>query len=125
MARILVVDDEELVRFSLRAMLEAQEHTVHEASDGNEATEIMKEHDFDMAIVDIFMPEKEGTETIMELRRDYPDLKVVAISGGGQTGDLAYLKVAEAFGAHMVLPKPLTESDLEVAVCKLLGEQSA
>lgn len=125
MARILIVDDEELVRFSLRTMLEEFEHSVEEAADGNEALAKIKEGGFDLAIIDIFMPEKEGTETIMELRRDFPDLKLVAISGGGQTGDLAYLKVAEAFGADMILPKPLTESDLRIAVDSLLGKQDA
>ncbi|MFC1673240.1 response regulator [Pseudomonadota bacterium] len=121
MARILVVDDEELVRFALCTILEDNGHEVEEAANGNECLEVLKKAPaFDIAIVDIFMPEKEGTETILELRRDYPDLKLIAISGGGQTGDLSYLKVAKTFGADMILPKPLTESDVVIAVNSLL-----
>lgn len=120
MARILVVDDEELVRFSLRAMLESNGHDVEEAADGNDCLALLKGAPFDIAIIDIFMPNKEGTETIMELRRDYPDLKLIAISGGGHTGELSYLNAAISFGADLALPKPLSESDLIFAVDRLL-----
>lgn len=120
MARIIVIDDEELVRFSLRAILEEAGHSVKEAADGDEGLALQKEQHFDIAIVDIFMPKKEGTETILEMHRDYPDLKLIAISGGGHSRELSYLNAAQTFGADLALPKPLTESDLIFAVNSLL-----
>ena len=121
MARILVVDDEELVRFTLRAMLEDAGHDVEEAVDGGAGLTQQKEAPFDMIIIDIFMPNKEGTETIMELRRNYPELKLIAISGGGGMGNLSYLEVAKKFGADLALSKPLTEGELLSAVDGLLS----
>jgi len=112
MARILVVDDEELARFTLREILETAGHDVSEAGNGNEAVAQQKEQGFDLIITDIIMPEKEGVETIIDLKRDYPDLKIIAISGGGRTRNLDFLKLAEQYGADKVLAKPFSEDEL-------------
>ncbi|MAF96260.1 MAG: response regulator [Rhodospirillaceae bacterium] len=112
MARILVVDDEELARFTIRDILETAGHDVDEAANGNEAISYQTANPFDLIITDIIMPEKEGVETIIELKRDYPDLKIIAISGGGRTKNLDFLKLADEFGADKILAKPFSEEEL-------------
>jgi len=112
MARILVVDDEELARFTIRDILETAGHEVDEATNGNEAISSQTADPFDLIITDIVMPEKEGVETIIELKRDYPDLKIIAISGGGRTKNVDYLKLADEFGADKILAKPFSEEEL-------------
>ena len=112
MARILVVDDEELARFTIRDILETAGHEVAEAANGKEAIESQTAGPFDLIITDIIMPEKEGVETIIELKRDYPDLKIIAISGGGRTKNLDFLQLADEFGADKILAKPFSEDEL-------------
>lgn len=112
MARILVVDDEKLARFTLREILTAEGHEVVEAVNGVEAIAFQRAHPFDLVITDIIMPEKEGVGTIIEMKRDYPDLKIIGISGGGRTRNLEFLKFAEEFGADKVLAKPFSEDEL-------------
>lgn len=124
MARILVVDDEELARFTLREILEGAGHEVVEATNGNEALANQKAHPFDLIITDIIMPEKEGVETIIELKRDYPNLKIIAISGGGRTRNLDFLNLAEEFGADKILPKPFSEQELLERVNECLSGQA-
>ncbi len=83
MALILVVDDKEPARFTLREILGEAGHEVVEAGDGKAALEQQRAHSIDLVVTDIIMPEQEDVETIIELKRDYPGLKIVAISGGG------------------------------------------
>ncbi|OHC76187.1 MAG: hypothetical protein A3G18_00740 [Rhodospirillales bacterium RIFCSPLOWO2_12_FULL_58_28] len=116
MARILVIDDEELARFTLREILENAGHEVSEARNGNEGIAFQKATPFDLVITDIIMPEKEGVETIIELKRDYPGIRIIGISGGGRTRNLDFLKLAEQFGAARVLAKPFTEDELLACV---------
>ncbi len=120
MARILIIDEEEQVRRYLRKILEAQGHEVVAASDGKLGIELCREEPTDLIITDIFMPEKEGLETIRELRRDYPDVKIIAISGGGRTGNLDFLPLAEKFGALRTLDKPFTRQEMLDAVQEVL-----
>ena len=112
MARILVVDDEELARFTIRDILETAGHEIEEAENGKQAIERQKAEPFDLIVTDIVMPEKEGVETTIELKRDYPDLKIIAISGGGRTKNLDFLHLADAFGADKILAKPFSEDEL-------------
>ena len=112
MARILVVDDEELARFTIREILESAGHEVTEATNGSEAIACQNADPCDLMITDMIMPEKTGVETIVELRRNYPDLKIIAISGGGRAKNLDFLKVAEELGAVKILPKPFSEGEL-------------
>ncbi|MBI4457603.1 response regulator transcription factor [Candidatus Uhrbacteria bacterium] len=112
MARILIIDDEELVRFTLREILVAAGHEVIEASNGNEGVGLQRARPCDIVITDIIMPEKEGLETIVELKGEYPDLKIIAISGGGRTRSLDFLKMAGEFGADHVVIKPFADDDL-------------
>ena len=112
MARILVVDDVELERFVIRQYLESAGHEVAEAENGVEAIAAQKSDSFDLIITDIVMPKKEGVETIIELKRAYPALKIIAVSSGGSSNNPEYLKLAEQFGADKILPKPIPKDVL-------------
>jgi len=99
MARILVVDDEDLVRLTLRQMLEAGGHEVIEAANGKQGVALEAENPVDLVVTDIIMPEQEGIETIVQLRRKNPSLKIIAISGGGRMKNMDFLKIAANVGA--------------------------
>jgi len=112
MARILVIDDEQLARFTIREILEAAGHEVVEAKNGAQGLAFQKAQPCDLVITDIIMPEKEGIETIIEMRRDFPKLPIIGISGGGRTRNMDFLKIAKQYGANVVLAKPFSEEDL-------------
>ncbi len=101
---ILVVDDDAGVRDVVRSMLESEGYCVSVAQNGREALNVLKTQDFQVVITDLVMPEQEGIETIKIVRRDYPAVKVIAMSGafGGD-----YLRIAGYLGAHGTLAKPL------------------
>ena len=122
MACILVVDDEEVVRVTLRQMLEKAGHQVFEAENGVEALRVFEKREADLVITDIIMPEKEGIETIMELRQRKPDLKIIAMSGGGRTGNREYLHLAKSFGADNVLPKPFKMGEVQELVNRTMAQ---
>jgi len=121
MARILVVDDDHDICEVLAMGLTHAGHEVRVAADGASALRHVRAEPFDLIITDIFMPGKEGIETIMEIRRDFPAVKVVAMSGGGRTGDLHYLRDAVALGAVRTLRKPFGRAELLDAVRAALG----
>jgi len=116
MAKILVIDDEATVRYAVRSVLEREGHAVVEAQDGEDAIEILAREPVDVALVDIIMPNKEGMETTFQILRDYPDVRVVAISGGGRNLNFNFLRMAEKLGAHAALKKPFTDDQLIDAV---------
>ncbi len=100
-------------------MLEAEGYEVIDASDGHEGIQRYREAPTDVIITDLIMPEKEGLATIMELRRDFPDAKIIAISGGGK-GMLDFLPVATKLGAQRVLSKPFERDELLGAIQEVL-----
>lgn len=104
----------------LKTMLERDSHDVITAENGTQALQYVKEQLIDAVILDIIMPEKEGFETITELRRDYPNLKIIAISGGGSIGATNYLKLAKTLGAHLAIEKPVGMQELKAAIHQLL-----
>ena len=122
MIKILVVDDEELVRLALRVTLENQGYQVRVAGHGEMALGLLDKGQFDVAIVDMVMPYQDGVETTIEIKRRYPSVKVIAISGGGRTRNLDFLKLAEEFGADAVLQKPITDEQVFKAVSACLAE---
>jgi DNA-binding response OmpR family regulator len=122
MKRILLIDDEEGLRAMLRLSLEKMGYAVMEARDGAEAVALFKAGPFDLVLTDLMMPEKEGLETIRELRKGHPDLKIIAMSGGGRVGASDNLKMAKIFGATTVFSKPFSFQDLQKAVSALLAE---
>lgn len=116
MARVLIVDDELTVRYALRSALENAGHAVTEACDGAQALSVLSIKPIDVVVIDIIMPKKEGMETIVEIRQDYPSAKVIAISGGGRNRNFDFLEMAQVFGVHGVLKKPFTDDQLLEAV---------
>jgi len=120
MTRILVIDDEKPIRTLVRQMLEKAGYEVTEASDGKKGMTILREESSDLVITDILMPDQEGLQTIKELRRDYPEVKIIAISGGGAVGPETYLQTARRFGADRTLTKPFSRDDLLRAVGELI-----
>src|SRR6266576_3627079 len=105
-ARILVMDDDELLREALRVVLEGAGYEVLEASDGEVGLRLQREHAADLVVVDVFMPERDGLEVIKALRVESPQVKIIAVSGGGRTAQIEVLSVAAAFGAARTLVKP-------------------
>lgn len=115
---ILIVDDEEQIRFVLRKILEKEGYTVREASNGNEALHTHREKQADLIITDIIMPDKEGLETILELKNEFPDTKIFAMSGGGKNSPEQYLHMARGLGADRVFIKPFNRKDILSAVAE-------
>jgi len=120
MAKILIVDDDDHVRLMLKKALERDSHDVLTAENGLVAGRLQRESPSEVIILDIIMPEKEGLETIMELRRDDPGVKIIAISGGGQLGPSKYLKMAKILGAAFALEKPVKLDELKAAIHQLI-----
>ena len=120
MARILVIEDDVAVRTVIRKMLVKNGHDVIEAPDGKVGISLFWESPADLIITDILMPEKEGIVTIMELRRDFPDVNILAISGGGKITSGDYLSLAKNIGATRTLSKPFTGKELIGVVEELL-----
>jgi CheY-like chemotaxis protein len=124
MARILVVDDEEGIRSLVRNILVREGHEVTTAGDGVEALRVVERQAVDVVITDLIMPEKEGVETIAELRRRFPAIKIIAISVGGMGGAMDYLRLAKALGAAQTLAKPFTREALLKMVETALAPES-
>ena len=121
MARILLIDDDELLRRTVVRMLAAGSHTVFQADNGKTGAEILKTKKVDVVVTDVFMPEREGLETISLLRRADPALKIIAISGGWTRSGVDYLDMAKQLGAQATLTKPFTKDQILAAVEGCLG----
>jgi CheY-like chemotaxis protein len=122
MAKILVLDDEPSILLMIKKMLEKEGHEVDIALNGKEGMKLFENNKPDLLITDIIMPEKEGLETIHELRMKFPDLKIIAISGGGRIGPDGYLPGAILLGANRVFQKPLDQKEFLQAVAVLLNK---
>jgi CheY-like chemotaxis protein len=121
MATILIIDDEEMIRRTLRLGLEMAGHQVWDAGDGAEGLRLLRRHEVDLVCCDLFMPGQEGLETIRQLRAEFPEVKVVAMSGGGFNGTLGLLSVAQKLGATRLLPKPFTLGRALAVIQEALG----
>lgn len=120
MARVLVADDDEQVRSLLSRMLEREGHGVLLAADGFEASELYRQELPDAVILDLYMPEKEGLETLLELRTDFPGIRIIVISGGGGAFALDPLRTAKRMGAVSTLTKPIRRAELVAALDEAL-----
>lgn len=120
MAHILVIDDEPDIRLLIRGLLEKAGHRIDEASNGEEGLIRASENDYAVVVCDLIMPDKEGIETIMELRRRHPDARVVAVSGGGIRRQMNILHMAQKLGADRILPKPFDPEEFVEAIKDLL-----
>ena len=121
MARILVVDDDEAVRSLLKRKLGKAGHEVSTAESGVAASQLLRESVFDLTITDIIMPDKDGLETIIELRgKNWPGMKIIAMSGGGIGLARDYLSVARQLGADATIAKPFDFDDLLNTISSLV-----
>jgi CheY-like chemotaxis protein len=120
MVHILVIEDDDSVRGALSQTLERLGYAVASASNGREGLQRALEHTPDLVITDLIMPDTEGLETIIELRRRSPQVKIIAISGGGRLSNENYLSVARKFGAHGTLAKPFSREELKAAISAAL-----
>jgi DNA-binding NtrC family response regulator len=124
MARILVIDDDESITSLLRMVLERHGYEVITAANGREGIRLFEELPADLVVSDILMPEMDGLEALQELRRISPNLKLIAVSGGGARLKMDVLKVAEYLGASATFEKPYKIDDILAAIRQLLSEKS-
>ena len=120
MQRVLVIDDDEQVRALLYEILERAGFEVMEASNGVEGLKLYRIQPADLVITDLIMPEKEGVETIMELRSQFPNARIIAISGGQRAGGRDYLPIAARLGARRTVAKPFSRQEILEAVRETL-----
>ena len=122
MSKILVIEDDSAVRLSLQMMLEDGGYEVQVAEDGEKGISCYRESPADLVITDLFMPKKEGIETISELRQDYPGIKIIAISGGGQHIPGGFLVFAKKLGAIHTFQKPIDNDELLQVIHTVLSD---
>jgi DNA-binding response OmpR family regulator len=126
MARILVIEDDESIRLLYKRRLEMVGHQVIDAPDGDAGTRLYRADPTDLIITDIVMPGKEGIETIRELRRDFPEAKIIAVSGGGEAiAGSTCLQLAHHLGADRTFAKPINWGRLLDAVNDLVELQTS
>lgn len=120
MPSVLVVDDQDQVRQLIRETLEQAGYEVEEARDGKEGLERYRMKAVDLVITDILMPGQDGLEGIMALRREFPDSRVIAMTGGSESVDLGNVSdIAKMLGARRTLQKPF---DLKVLLDTVASE---
>lgn len=120
MATILLVEDDNLVRDMLTQILERASHKVICATNGEEATECLRQQTPDIMVTDIIMPKKSGITLISEVKNRHPNLEVIAISGGGRLDPTGYLDLSESLGASVSFEKPIDNTALLMAIDLLL-----
>lgn len=116
MASILVIDDEAVARLAMTDILEHAGHHVEEADSGRTAAQLYRTEQFDVIITDIIMPDQDGIETILDVRRQNPAAKIIAVSGGGRGQAGLYLSLSKGLGASQILLKPFSAEELLAAV---------
>jgi CheY-like chemotaxis protein len=131
MQNVMVVDDERDVRDAIKRVLERAGYSVRTTAEAADALAELRRSVADVLITDIIMPKINGVEAIESIRREFPAVRIIAISGGGNFGitayqptaitTSAYLAAAERAGAHYVLTKPFESNDLLNAVERVLG----
>ena len=121
MAKILIIDDEDPIRKMLRKLLEKNGYEVMDACNGNEGIKFFKDHGPDIVITDLIMPEKEGLETIRELKKLNYDVRIIAISGGGIADPKIYLTLAAKLGAVRTFTKPVDNEILLSTIKEILS----
>ena len=122
MARILVIDDDDEIRRLIVRVMESAAHEVLEARDGAEGLKCITNQDVDVVITDIFMPGRDGLEILREIRKNHPHMHVIAMSGGGEFGDMDVMRIARSFGAFRVLAKPFRINEMLQTVDAALAE---
>lgn len=122
---ILLIDDDTQLRSVLRRVLGRSGYLVLEAENGREGLEILTRAEVHLVITDIIMPDMEGIELILELRRTRPDLRVIAMSAGGRISPDNYLSLAKHSGATRTIAKPFELEDFTALVAEVLAGPEA
>jgi CheY-like chemotaxis protein len=125
MARILIIDDESQIRSMLRLMLERVGYEIAEAPDGIEGIRQYRENPADLIITDLIMPNKDGIGMIIDLKKEFPKVKIIAMSGGGVNRPEGYLDGAKKLGATRTLTKPIDREEMLKAVKESLNDTTA
>ncbi len=125
MARILIIDDESQIRSMLRLMLERVGYEVIEAADGMDGIRQYRDNPADLIITDLIMPNKDGIGMIIELKKEFPNVKIIAMSGGGVNRPEGYLDGAKKLGATRTLTKPIDRDEMINAVKETLKADEA
>ncbi|HEY3890247.1 MAG TPA: response regulator [Caulobacteraceae bacterium] len=113
---VCIIDDDELVRAKIGQDLRALGFDAVEVADSRDLLQLLAERPVDAVVVDLVMPDKDGVELIAEIRRGWPKVRIVAISGGGRIGPNLYLKIARQMGADACLTKPVRAAALADAL---------
>ena len=121
MANILIIDDDVQILWVLRKMLEKNGHTVVSASDGEKGMQLYRNALYDLVITDMIMPNKSGINLISEMLQEFPEARIIAISGGGAIEAQRYLEVAQSIGARKCITKPFSMQSLLAAVNEVLS----
>ena len=125
MPRVLVIDDDILVRRTISRILEDAGYEVALAEDGAKGVAKFRSDRPDLVITDLIMPDQEGIETIIEMLREDPAARIVAVSGGGRLGSMDFLAVAQKLGASEILRKPFEPAELLGCVARALAPAPA
>ena len=125
MARILIIDDESQIRSMLRLMLERAGYEIAEAPDGIDGIRQYRENPADLIITDLIMPNKDGIGMIIDLKKEFPKVKIIAMSGGGVNRPEGYLDGAKKLGATRTLTKPIDREEMLKAVKETLKDTTA
>lgn len=123
MARILIIDDNSAVLRVLHNLFLSEGHSVEDAPDSATGIKKHHEHPFNLILTDIVMPDREGISTIIELRHEYPGLKIIAMSGGGDFEPYGYLDIARRVGADRTIAKPFSAREIMDLVNSVLSEE--
>lgn len=122
---VLIADDDPMLRAIGAELLSGEGYRVLEAEDGDEALRIVEAETVDLIVLDMLMPNKDGIETIIELKRRRSSVRILAISSGGSMDVDSLLKPALAFGADRVMSKPLRISTFATTIAEMLSETTA
>jgi len=125
MPKVLVIDDDILVRRTISRILEDAGYEVALAEDGAKGVAKFRSDRPDLVITDLIMPDQEGIETIIEMLREDPAARIVAVSGGGRLGSMDFLAVAQKLGASEILRKPFEPAELLGCVARALAPAPA
>jgi len=119
MAHVLLIEDNSDLLTLWAEALEDEGFDVRTATSGVRGVEIAGQENFDVVVTDILMPDKDGIETLLAIRRDNPNAKTIVVSGGGATGNTSFLEMAEKLGASATMQKPVDLNDLTAAIREL------
>jgi CheY-like chemotaxis protein len=124
MIRLLVVEDNDDFRFIVCEMLADLDYQVFTATNGVQALAVLESQAIDIVLTDMIMPDKEGLETVREIRRKYPTIKIAAMSGGGRVNANNYLDLAKRLGASVTFEKPFRAQELLMGLERIVSERN-